>query len=137
MSRITAPRGRRDQADPGWKLGNRAFARRVEQALGRELALQLLERELERAVSLRLDQLDHKLIFPARFEDVDAPSRQDRHTVLRLEFYVPQRGPEAHAPQLRFFVFQREIAMPAGGKPASRNLARPPRYRQTRCRAVL
>src|SRR5229473_762088 len=51
---------------------SRIAAPLVEEAFGFEPALELLERELERAQALGLHHLDHKLVLPPRGVDVEA-----------------------------------------------------------------
>ena len=75
------PARRSHNADAPWKARQRPLARGLEEALGREFLLELLERELQSAVSLRLEKLDQQLIFATRFENIDAPTRQHRHAV--------------------------------------------------------
>ena len=84
--------GRSNDADALRKPRDGPLARRIEQAFGRQLLLQLFEGELQRAVALRLDGFHQKLILAARFVDIDVAARQDRHAVLRLEFQVAQRS---------------------------------------------
>ena len=120
------PARRSHDADAPRKAWQRPFARRFEQALGRKFLLELLESKLQSAVSLRLEKLDQQLVFAARLEHVDAPARQHRYAVLRFEFQIPVRGPEADAAQLRVPFFEREIVMPARGQFGPRDFPHDP-----------
>ena len=120
------PARRSHNADAPWKARQRPLARGLEEALGREFLLELLERELQSAVSLRLEKLDQQLIFATRFENIDAPTRQHRHAVLRFEFQIPVRRPETDAAQLRVPFFEREIVMPARGQFGPRDFPHDP-----------
>src|ERR1700733_8286781 len=119
-------RGRRDDADALRKPGNRTLALRIEQTFGRQLLLQLFEGELQRAVALRLNGFHQKLIFAARLVNINMAARENRHAVLRLDFQVAQRLPEAYATQLRVVILEREIAMAARDGFTSRDFSRPP-----------
>ena len=83
----------------------------VEEALGLELLLELLERELERAQALRLEQLDHQLVLAARGVDVEAAEGQHLHAVLGLEAHAPAPAAEEHAAELGRLVLQREVGV--------------------------
>ena len=54
---------RRDDADAARQHRQRPFARRVEQAFGLEPPLELLERRLQRAESVRLERVADELIL--------------------------------------------------------------------------
>ncbi len=126
ISRTTAPEG---EVTMPMRCGSRGMGRlraASNRPSRRQLLLQLLEGELQRAVALRLDGFHQKLILAARFVDIDVAARQHRHPVLRLELQIAQRLAEAHAAQLRVVILQREVAMAAGGGFGSRDLARHP-----------
>ena len=136
MSRITAPVG---EVTIPIRRGSRGIARLragFKQALRRQFLLELLERELQRAVALRLQRFHQKLVFAARFVNVDAAARQHRHAVLRLELQIAQRGPEAHAAHLRLLVLQREITVAARRHLRARDLARHPDVVELRAQQV-
>ena len=72
----------------------------VEEALGLEPPLELLEGELERAQALGLEQLDHQLVLPARGVHVEAAEGQHLHAVLGLEAHAAAAPAEEHAAEL-------------------------------------
>ena len=92
--------------------GSGALAGGVEEPLGLEPALELLEGELERAHALGLEQLDHQLVFPAREVHVEAAEGQHLHAVLRLEGHAAAAPAEEHAAELGGVVLQREVGVP-------------------------
>ncbi len=85
-------RGRGHDADGARKGRQRALAGGVEQALGLELLLELLEGELERARALGLEQLDDELVLPAVGVDVEAAEGEHLEAVLGLEAHAPGRA---------------------------------------------
>src|SRR6185295_13954235 len=85
-----------------------------EESFGRQLSLQLLEGELQSAVALRLQSLHHELQVAASVIQIDAPARQHRHTILRLEFQVSRRHFVTDAADLGGLVLQSEIVEAAG-----------------------
>src|SRR5439155_23400722 len=117
---------RGDDADPRRKPRQRTLPRLLEQPLGGQLLLELLEGELQRAVPLQLQRLHLQLILAARFIHVDAAARQHRRAILRFELEVARGGAEADAAQLRFGVLQREIVVPAGSQLRAGDLTRHP-----------
>jgi len=86
----------------------------------------LLEGQLQCAVSLRFDGLDHQLQVAARVVKIHAGAGQHRHAILRLESQITRRGLEADTPHLRVFIFQSEIVVTAGVEFDPGNLARDP-----------
>ena len=76
---------RGDDADLARQRRQRALAPRVEQPLGRQPLLQLLEGELPRAEPFGLEVLADDLILALRVVDADAAARDDAQAVLRLE----------------------------------------------------
>src|SRR6185312_10514492 len=102
---------RRDDADLARQRRQRALLRRIEQALRLQPLLQLLERELERAESLRLEMLADDLILALRLVDGDLPARHDPKAVDRLELEVAQGRAEHQPFEQRRGVFQREVEM--------------------------
>ena len=99
-------RRRGHDADAARASREGTLALRREQSLGGQLLLQLLERQLQRAVALRLQRFHQELVFAASFVDVDAPARQHRHAVLRLEFQIARGHAEADAAELRVSSFR-------------------------------
>ena len=71
--------------------GKRALARRVEQSLGLQPALQLIEGELQRAEPVRLHALADDLIFALRLVDAQASAHDDVQAVFGLELQRAQR----------------------------------------------
>ena len=108
--------GRGDDSDAPREARQGPLARGGEQALGGQLLLELLEGQLQRAEALRFERFHHKLVFAARFVDVDAAARQHRQPVARLELPVAVRGAEGHAAQLRVAILEGEIVVAAGGQ---------------------
>ena len=100
-SRMTAPLRRRDDADADGKARQRAFAGGVEEAVGEEFFLELLEGELQRAMALRLDGFDDELIFAAQLVDIDAAAHENLNAVFRFELQPPVRELPADALDLR------------------------------------
>ena len=89
---MAAPRGRGDDADGAREGRQRPLARGIEEPFGLELALELLEGELERAEPLGLHQLDDELVLAARGVDVEAAEGQHLQAVLELEAARGGRG---------------------------------------------
>ena len=106
--------------------GSGALAAGREQAFGFQLFLELLEGQLQRAVSLRFDGLHHQLQVAAGVVKIHPGSGQHGDAILRLEFQIARRGLEADAAHLRVFVLQREIVVAAGVELDAGNLARDP-----------
>src|SRR5262249_22824807 len=104
------------KTDPRREPWQRTLARLLEESLGGQLFLELLEGELQGSIPVQLQRLDLELIFTTRFVDVDPSARQHRRSVLRFELEESRGRPEADTPQLRLGVFQREIVMAAGGE---------------------
>src|SRR5262245_6395061 len=86
-----------------------ALARLIEETLGREPGLELLEGELERAESLRLQQLHDQVILAPLRVDLDAAEGQDVQAVGGLEPNPTPPAPEERGAQLRVGVLQREV----------------------------
>ena len=77
--------GRGDDADRLGPERELPLARRVEQALGLELLLELFEGQLEGALALGLDAVDDELVVAARLVDVDLAPADDLQPVLEVE----------------------------------------------------
>ena len=88
---------RRHDADAAGEGRQRAFARRFEEPLGGQLFLQLLKRELERAVAMRLDVLADQLILALGVVDAHATAHDHVKAILRFEFQIAERRAEHHA----------------------------------------
>ncbi len=117
---------RGDDADAPREARQRSLALGCEQPFRRELFLQLLEGELQRAEALRLDQLHQQLILAARFVYIDAPTGEYGQPILRLELPVAVRGAEGDALHLRFALFEREVVVAALRQLQPGDLARNP-----------
>ncbi len=89
----------------------RTLAFGVEQPLGLQLFLQLLERELPRAEPVRFEVLADELIFALGLVHRDLAARDHAQTIGRLELQVPERRTEHKPAQLRARVLEREIEM--------------------------
>ena len=135
MSRMAAPSSEVTMPILRGSAGSGAFARRVEQPFRLQPLLQLLERELQRAETLRLEVLADELIFALRLVHRDASARDDAQAVRRLELQIAERRAENDAADLRRAVLQREIQMPGVPDAAVRELALDPDFEQTRIRA--
>ena len=125
MSAMTAPPGEVTMPMRR-KARQRAFALVVEQALGGQLLLALLEGQLQRAVALRLHGFDVELVLAARLVDADPAAAQDLQPVLGLHLEVHGVLPEADAFELRLIVLEREVVVAAGGAAAVGDLPRHP-----------
>ena len=123
--------GRHDPEPPG-KQGKGLLPLRIEQTFGRELLLQLLEGDLERALPAGLHPLHQDLIAPAALVDGERTPQQHRHTVLGAEAKPPRGAREQHAVDLRLRVLQGEVVV-ARGRPLSGSRARPRPTRRCSC----
>ena len=97
MSRSGRAVERRDDADAARQDRQRALARRVEQALGLQPALQLLEGGLQRAEAVRLERVADDLILALGFVDAEPAARDHAHAVFGRELQRPRRHAEHHA----------------------------------------
>jgi hypothetical protein len=114
---------RGDDPDAPREARQRTLALGREEALGGQLLLELLEGQLQRAQSLRLQQFHQQLVFAAGFVDIDAAARQHRQPVLRLEFPEAVGGAEGHALHLRIAFLQGEVVVAARGQLEAGDLA--------------
>src|SRR2546425_533394 len=121
-----------DDADFPGEHRQRTLPARIEQAIFLEPLLQLIEGQLERAETLRLEMLADELVLALRFVHRDAPARHDVQAIGRLELQVAQCGPENHAANLRRRILQREIQMPGVPEPAVGELALDPHLEELR-----
>ena len=76
---------RRDDADLAGQRGQRPLARRVEEALGLQALLQLVERQLPGAEALGLDVRADDLVLALRLVDAEPAAREDVLPVFELE----------------------------------------------------
>src|SRR5208282_2007509 len=101
--------GRGDQPDAPRQQGQRLFARGIEQALGLEPLLQLLEGELEGAEANRLDLRDVHLILATKLVDAYGAAHGNFEAVLGAKFDSAQLVAKAGAADLGLLVLQREV----------------------------
>ena len=111
MSRTAAPRGEVIRPIALRQHRQRLLALRIEQALGLQALLQLLESELQRAQTHRLDVFHVNLIFAARLVHADRAAHGDVQAILGPKFHPHELIAEAHASNLRASVLQREVEM--------------------------
>ena len=90
MSRTRRAVERGDDADAPRQHRQRPLARGVEQALGLQLALELLEGRLQRAEPLRLEGVDDDLILALDLVDAEPAARDDVHAVFEPELELPR-----------------------------------------------
>src|SRR5207244_2709676 len=94
-----------------WGKRRSPLSRHVEQAFGLEPCLQLLERELERAEPLGLEQLHDQLVLSALRVHLDRAERDHVEAVGRLEADPLRARPEDHAAELGVGVLQGEVGV--------------------------
>src|SRR3546814_7168370 len=87
----------------------------VEQALGLQLRLQLLERAAQRAFAGFLQRIEDQLVVAARLVQRQPPAGQHPHAVARLEPQPLALGLEQRAAHLRARVLEREVDVPRRG----------------------
>src|SRR5579883_234099 len=95
---------RRDQPHALRQYGKRFLAFRIEQALGIEALLQLLEGELQRAQPDGLDVFNIKLVFAARFIDADRAAHGDVQAIFGPEFQARELRAKTDTADLRVIV---------------------------------
>src|SRR5437667_4301658 len=100
---------RSDDADAAGEKRQRFFARGVEESFGFEAFFQLLEGELQRALSNQVDFLDVNLIFAALLVDADRAAHGDLQAVFGAELDAALLLLEINAADLGAIVFQSEI----------------------------
>src|SRR5262249_53181937 len=115
--------GRRHDADLARKARQLALARLIEETFGLQARLQLLERQLERAEPLGLQQLDHHLVFAALRVHLDAAEGDHVQAVRRLELDAPRAIAEEHGANLRLGVLEREVRVAGAVQAEVRDLA--------------
>jgi len=106
-----------DYADGAWKCGEWALAGGVEEALGFEALLELLEGELKRAGADGLHGFRDELKLAALFVDADAAADDNVEAVLRAKAEEHGLAAKENDGQLSVSVFEREVEM-AGGSGA-------------------
>jgi len=118
--------GRGHDADPPRVLGQRAFARLVEQAFGLEPAAQLLERQLQRALATRLDLANDQLQLAARLVDRGLSQQQQIEAVLQLERQPARVVAKQRTANLSVGVLECEVVMTGARDEQITGLARNP-----------
>jgi hypothetical protein len=119
-------RGRRDDADRPRPEGQLALPLLVEQALGPELLLELLEAELERPLALGLDEIDVELVVAAGLVDADLAPADDLEAVLEVEGDLAGRRLPHDGLDDALLVLEAEEDVPGRGLFVARNLALDP-----------
>ena len=121
---------RGDYADPARHLRNRSLAIDVEQTLGGELRLELLECALQGAFARFFEAVDNQLEFATRFVQADPGAGQHAHTIAGLEAQPGAARLEHRAAHLCAGVLQGEIQMPGRRAREVRYFAFDPDQRQ-------
>ena len=93
------PLRRGHDAEPARQKRQRPLARRIEEPLGAEALLELLERQRQRAGPRRLDVGDRHLETAARFVEGQPPAAADRHPFFQRE--LQPRRPRARTARSR------------------------------------
>src|SRR5688572_32121369 len=114
---------RGDDPDPAGHERQRPFTCAIEESLGLQPPLELLERRLQCPESKRLQRVADELILTLDLVHADAPARDHPHPVFRTKAKLTERRPEHHRPHLRRIVLQREIEVARAPLPAVRDLA--------------
>ena len=109
----------------------RPLARRLEEALGLEFLLQLLERQLQRAESLRLQVVAEQLILALRLVDAEPAARDHAQPVFGLELQVAHGGAIHHRLDLRAAILEREVEVAGVPQPAVGDLSLDPQIAET------
>jgi len=122
--------GRGDHAEAAHVAGQGTLARGIEQALGVEPGLQLLELPAQRALAGRLHVLGHQLELAAWLVQADAGAHQHLHAVGGPEAQPAAPGLEHRAAHLRGAVLQGEVQVPRGRPRDVGQLALHPHQRQ-------
>src|SRR5262249_55723449 len=101
--------GRGDDADHARIGGERSLAPVVEETLCLELALELLEGQVQRAPAPGLPHPHPDLVLPARRVEVEAAESHHLHAVLELEAHAAPAAAEEDGGDLRALVLQGEV----------------------------
>ena len=104
-----------DDTNRARKGGQGTLAGGVEEALGQEAGLELLERKLQGPGTPGFQGLGDELKLAARLVDGDAAAHQNCEAVLRAEAEKLRLAAEEHNRKLRLAVLQREVNV-AGGR---------------------
>ena len=114
---------RRDDADFAREKGQWTLAGRREQALRLQPAFQLVERDLQRPRSGRLETIADELILALDVVHAHAAARDHLLAVFDAELETARRRSEHHRPDLRPRILQREVDVARRPGPAVRDLA--------------
>src|SRR5437867_1584681 len=117
---------RRHHADLSREARQLALARLIEQPLGLEPGLELVEGQLQGAEPLGLEQLDDHLVLAALRVDLDAAEGHHVQPVARLELDPARAVAEQHDAQLGVGVLQREVGVPRAVDAVVRDLTLDP-----------
>jgi len=93
---------RSDDADGARMLGSARLRRRIEQAFGFQLGLELQEALVERAKARRPEPLHRELEAATRLVEADHTCGLDLHPLLELGLESGGAAAEHHAVDLRF-----------------------------------
>ena len=96
------------------KNGNGFFSFRGKQSFRREFFLELLERQIERALPLRLHIVDIKLQVAAHRIKAHLAETEDRQAVFREEAQAPSLAAKHYRADLALVVFEGEVIVPRG-----------------------
>ncbi len=108
----------------------RTLARRLEQALGRQARLELLEAQGQVAEAGRLDGTHVQLVHALLLEHVDPAPDDDPQAGPGLERRADPIVAEPHARELAALVLQREVGVPGGRHRDPADLALDPQVAQ-------
>jgi hypothetical protein len=103
------------EGDAPRKVRQLALASRVEESLGGELLLELLEGDLQRARPDGLDGVADELVLALRLVDVEVSARDQRLPVARLELETARLVAEEHGSERRVGVLQGEVDVTRAG----------------------
>ena len=98
----------------------------VEQALACQAPAKLLEGELQRPASARLELLHDELQIAARLVHGELAVGQHLEPVFRIEDQAPGRAAKQHRAELTCVVLEREVGVARGGHAQVAHLARDP-----------
>ena len=107
-------------------FGSGRFRSGANKSFRRELLLEFLERDLQRADALQLHRAHDELVLPARLINRHVALQQDLLAVLQHAAVHDRLAAEQHAAQLRPGVLEREINVAGRLRAQIRDLARHP-----------
>ena len=112
-----------DDRDPTGQERQLPLAGRLEEPLFLQALLQLLESDLQRARSERLDGVADELVPALRLVHGEPAAGHDRESVLDGESKPPRLGAKEHRIETGVGILEREVQMAAGGGAQVRHLA--------------